>query len=77
MKEHTIVTKLRRPLENFTTSDIVELIDAYDEVREHLADAERVVEAADYMVGYQGTVRESEMYYALDATLSDYYKKRN
>jgi len=76
MKEHDIVTKLRRPLENFTSVDIAELIKAYNNVRQHLADAERVVEAADYMVAYQGTVRESEMYYKLDAALGDYYKIR-
>ena len=77
MKEHTIVNKLRRPLENFTSADVAELINAYEEVQQQLADAELVIEAADCVVAYQGTVRESEMYYALDATLSDYYKKRN
>jgi hypothetical protein len=76
MKEHKIITKLRRPLENFSSYDLDELIKAYDEVRQHLADAERVVEAADYMLAYQGNVRESEMYYKLDAALNDYYKTR-
>jgi hypothetical protein len=33
MKEHAIITKLRRPLENFTAHDLDELIQAYDEVR--------------------------------------------
>jgi hypothetical protein len=76
MKEHDIVTKLRRPLENFTSDDLAKLIKAYDEVRQHLADAERVVEAADYVVAYQGTVKESEMYSTLNAVLGDYYNAR-
>jgi hypothetical protein len=33
MKEHAIITKLRRPLENFTAHDLDELIQTYDEVR--------------------------------------------
>jgi hypothetical protein len=41
MKEHTIITKLRRPLENFTAHDLAELIQAYDEVR---AECNRVKE---------------------------------
>jgi hypothetical protein len=32
MKEHAIVTKLRRPLENFTSNDLADLIEAYDEL---------------------------------------------
>lgn len=32
MKEHAIITKLRRPLENFTSNDLADLIDAYDEL---------------------------------------------
>ena len=32
MKEHAIITKLRRPLENFTAHDLDELIQAYDEL---------------------------------------------
>lgn len=32
MKEHAIVTRLRRPLENFTAHDLAELITAYDEL---------------------------------------------
>jgi hypothetical protein len=32
MEEHDIVTRLRRPLENFTSNDLADLIDAYDEL---------------------------------------------
>ncbi len=32
MKEHAIVTKLRRPLENFTSNHLADLIEAYDEL---------------------------------------------
>jgi predicted HNH restriction endonuclease len=41
MKEHKIITKLRRPLENFSSYDLDELIQAYDEVR---AECNRVKE---------------------------------
>ncbi len=41
MEEHKIITKLRRPLENFTVYDLAELIQAYDEVR---AECNRVKE---------------------------------
>jgi hypothetical protein len=84
MKEHTIVTKLRHSVESldFSEDDVKYLINAYDDVcterevlRSQLHYVITLVDAADKMISYQGTVRESEMHAALNEALDAYYNR--